>query len=225
MTKVLLVEDDPGVADLVIQELQALNFAVAHFKDGHLTWSQVLAENPDLIISDIMLPGKDGLTLVAEWRRVGCRVPILLLTAKNSVDDRVTGLEIGADDYLPKPFALTELTARVKALLRRFERQQPESHERVVGAIALNLHTREVTVNGETIALQNKEFDLLEFLMRFPGEIVSKRMIIEEVWHYNFNPGTNIVEVRIAALRQKIDKPYDTNLIETVRGVGYRFNV
>lgn len=220
---ILLVEDNEGVADLVRQGFAELGYQVTWLVDGTLLVAKVQQESIDLVILDVMLPGKDGFALVKDLRAAGTAVPVLFLTAKSDLEDRVRGLDMGGDDYLTKPFAFSELHARVKALLRRTQ-TAPPSNSLVVGPLNLNLHERVLTREGREIPLQNKEFELLRFLMQHAGEIVSKRMIIEEVWNYSFNPGTNIVEVRIAALRDKVDRPFETAVIRTVRGAGYMMN-
>lgn len=219
----LLVEDNPGVADLVRQGFDEFGYRLTWLEDGRELVTTLTRDTADLVILDVMLPGKSGFELVADLRAHGFKMPVLFLTAKNELEDRVRGLDLGADDYLTKPFAFTELHARIKALLRRTQPAAAPS-TLVVGPLTLNLHDRHVVREGTEIALQNKEFELLRFLMQHAGEIVSKRMIIEEVWNYTFNPGTNIVEVRIAALRDKVDRPFAKAMIKTVRGAGYRLN-
>lgn len=219
--RLLLVEDDEKVAGFVGKGLREAGFAVDHIADGDEAFEYGLDDCYDLIVLDLMLPGRDGLELMTLWRRNGVRTPILVLSARHTVDDRVRGLTRGGDDYLTKPFAFAELLARVRALLRRSGESQGEPSIVSVTGLQLNLHTREVIRGERVIPLQNKEFELLAYLMRNAGMIVSKTMIIEHVWSYNFDPLTNIVEARISKLREKIDRPFDEKLIHTVRGAGY----
>jgi two-component system OmpR family response regulator len=167
-----------------------------------------------------MLPKRDGLSLIEKMRKEKIRTPVIILSAKGSVDDRVKGLQTGSDDYLPKPFAFSELLARVQALIRRAS-GLAEPTRLTVGDLSMDLLTREVTRGGRKLELQPLEFSLLEYLMRNKGRIVSKTMIMEHVWDYNFDPQTNVVEVRISRLRDKIDRGFDRKLLHTVRGVGY----
>lgn len=219
--RLLVVEDDSKVADFVCKGLKEAGYAVDHVADGSDAFHYGLNTFYDLIILDIMLPGRDGLSLMSDWRSRKISTPVLLLSARHSVDDRVRGLHQGADDYLTKPFAFAELLARVQALLRRSGETGSEPSALSVGDLSLNLHNREATRQGQVIPLQNKEFELLEYLMRSKGMVVSKTMIIEHVWNYNFDPMTNIVEARISKLREKIDKPFEKKLIHTIRGAGY----
>ncbi|CAM2010697.1 response regulator transcription factor [Acanthopleuribacter pedis] len=220
----LLVEDNEGVADLVQRGFDDLGYRLTWLEDGRELIATLRRDPADLVILDVMLPGKNGFELLEDMRTHELAVPVLFLSAKTELEDRVRGLDLGADDYLTKPFAFTELHARVKALLRRSQSNSRPASTLVVGPLTLDLHERRAMREGQEIALQNKEFELLRFLMQHAGEIVSKRMIIEEVWNYTFNPGTNIVEVRIAALRDKVDRPFAKSMIKTVRGAGYRLN-
>jgi len=179
-----------------------------------------LTEPYDAAIIDIMLPRLDGLSLIEMMRKEKVNTPVIILSAKGSVDDRVKGLQIGGDDYLTKPFAFSELLARVQALIRRAGGQS-EPMRLTVGDLSMNLVTREVTREGRQIELQPIEFSLLEYLMRNAGRVVSKTMIMEHVWDYNFDPQTNVVEARICRLRDKIDREFTRKLIHTIRGVGY----
>ena len=178
------------------------------------------AENYDAAVVDIMLPRMDGLSMIRQMRDKKIKTPVIILSAKRSVDDRVTGLQSGGDDYLVKPFAFSELLARVQALIRRSS-NMPEAHRLVVGDLNLDLLTREVKRGEEPIELQPREFSLLEYLMRNAGRVVSKTMILEQVWDYSFDPQTNVVDVLVCRLRNKIDKDFDDKLIHTMRGVGY----
>ncbi len=218
--RVLLVEDDLKIASFIIKGLKEAGFAVDHACDGEEGLHLALTEPYDSAIIDIMLPKIDGLTLIEEVRRQKKNTPILILSAKRSVDDRVKGLQTGGDDYLTKPFAFSELLARVRALIRRASgATEPTSLS--YGDLSLNLLSRTVFRKDEKIDLQPLEFSLLEYLMRNAGNIVTKTMIMEHVWDYNFDPQSNVVEVRICKLREKIDKDFSTNLIYTIRGVGY----
>jgi len=218
--KVLLVEDDLVIAAFVTKGLKEAGFNVHHTPDGRDGFNAAVTENHDIAIIDIMLPGMDGLSIVENMRKRDINTPVIILSAKRSVEDRVKGLQTGSDDYLTKPFSFTELLARVQALIRRTTGAS-ESVTLQVEDLSMNLITREVTRAGKKIALQNREFSLLEYLLRNTGRVVSKTMIMEHVWHYNFDPQTNVVEVRICKLRDKIDKGYEPKLIHTIRGVGY----
>ncbi len=218
--RILLIEDDLKIVSFVIKGLKAAGFAVDHADNGEDGLELALAEPYDAAIIDLMLPRLDGLTVIERLRRKKSSLPILILSAKRSVDDRVKGLQSGSDDYLTKPFAFTELLARVQALIRRSS-GQTEPTQLTVGDLCLNLLTREVTRGDRSIGLQPLEFSLLEYLMRNAGRVVSKTMIMEHVWDYNFDPQTNVAEVRICRLRDKIDKGFTQKLIHTIRGVGY----
>jgi two-component system OmpR family response regulator len=218
--RILLIEDDQKIASFIIKGLKAEGFAVDHAVDGQDGLHLALTEPYDTAIIDIMLPKLDGLTLIEQMRREKIKTPVIILSARGSVDDRVKGLQIGGDDYLTKPFAFSELLARVQALIRRSSDQsQPTTLE--VGDIMMDLIAREVVRAGEKIDLQPLEFSLLEYLMRNAGRVVSKTMIMEHVWDYYFDPQTNVVESRIYKLREKIDKSFSKKMIHTVRGVGY----
>ena len=218
--RILLVEDDEKVASVVARGLREEGFAVNLAADGEEGLRRALTETYDTAIVDIMLPKLDGLRLIEELRREDVNIPILILSAKRSVDDRVRGLQRGGDDYLTKPFAFSELLARVQALIRRTT-SVSEPNSLVVGDLSINLMTREVRRGGKAIALQPKEYALLEYLARNAGKVVSRTMIMEHVWDYNFDPMTNVVEARICKLRDKIDNDFDTKLLHTVWGAGY----
>lgn len=218
--RILLVEDDEVVASFVIKGLKEAGYAVDCAGNGEDGLHLALTESYDAAIVDLMLPGLDGCSLIAELRRQGNNTPIIILSARRSVTDRVQGLQIGSDDYLTKPFAFSELLARVQALMRRAG-NVPETTRLTVGDLTMDLLAREVTRAGRRIDLQPKEFALLEYLMRNAGRVVSKTMIMEHVWDYNFDPLTNVVEVRISRLREKIDGDSEKKLIHTVRGAGY----
>jgi two-component system OmpR family response regulator len=218
--RVLLVEDDLTIAFFISKGLKEAGYAVDHEVDGQEGLHLALSAPYDAAIIDIMLPSLDGLTLIETMRRRKINTPVLILSAKRSVDDRVKGLQRGGDDYLTKPFSFSELLARVQALLRRAS-SPSESTRLVVGDLTMNLLTREVIRGDQRIELQLREFSLLEYLMRNPGRVISKTMILEHVWNYSFDPQTNVVDVLISRLRSKVDKGFETKLIHTVRGVGY----
>ena len=218
--RILLVEDDLKIASFIIKGLKAAGFAVDHATDGEEGLHMALSEPYDTAIIDIMLPKRDGLSLIERMRQEKVNTPVMILSAKGSIDDRVKGLQTGSDDYLTKPFAFTELLARVQALIRRASGAS-EPTRLVVGDCSMDLITREVTRGSKRIELQPLEFSLLEYLMRNAGRVVSKTMIMEHVWDYHFDPQTNVVEARISRLRDKMDKGFPTKLIHTIRGVGY----
>ena len=218
--RVLLIEDDRGISSFVVKGLKEAGFAADHAGDGEDGLHLALTEPYDVIIVDLMLPKVDGLTLITRLREQKPNVPVMILSAKRSVDDRVRGLQTGSDDYLTKPFAFSELLARINALIRRAT-GTPSPTRLEVGDLALDLLSREVSRSGQKIDLQPREFALLEYLMRNAGRVVSKTMIMEHVWDLNFDPETNIVEARISRLRDKIDRNYENKLIHTVRGAGY----
>lgn len=216
--RLLVVEDDPKIASFVVRGLKQAGYAVDHAEEGDTGLALGESTTYDAAIVDVMLPRLDGLSLVRRLRAKGSQLPVLFLSARNSVEDRVKGLQSGGDDYLTKPFAFSELLARVQALIRRAT-QAPETTRLSAGDISLDLVTREVTRAGEPVALQPREFTLLAYLLRHVGRPVSKTMILEHVWDYNFDPQTNVVDVVISRLRNKIDP--DHTRLETVRGVGY----
>jgi two-component system OmpR family response regulator len=216
----LIIEDDRAIADFVARGLREAGFAVDVATDGEEGLAAALDHKPDVAIVDLMLPRRDGLSVIDELRRRGRSTPVLILSARRSVDDRVRGLQAGGDDYLTKPFAFAELLARVQALVRRASRS-PEPTTLTVDDLSLDLLTRKVTRAGVSIDLRPREFALLEYLMRNAGKVVSKTMILSHVWEYNFDPQTNIVDVLVSRLRDKIDRPFERKLVQTVRGVGY----
>lgn len=217
---VLIIEDDRAIGDFIARGLREAGFAVDVATNGNDGLDAALTEEPDVAIVDLMLPGRDGLSIIDELRKQGRTTPVLILSARRSVDDRVRGLQAGGDDYLTKPFAFAELLARVQALVRRSTRV-PESTTLTVADLSLDLLSRKVTRAGQTIELRPREFALLEYLMRNAGKVVSKTMILSHVWEYNFDPQTNIVDVLVSRLRDKIDRPFERKLLQTVRGVGY----
>ncbi len=218
--RVLVVEDDAKIASFIVQGFKQAGFAVDHADDGEAGLALAESTGYDAAVVDIMLPRLDGLSLVRRLRAARRPIPVLFLSAKGSVDDRVRGLEIGGDDYLTKPFSFSELLARVQALIRRASRS-PESSRLTAGDVTLDLVSREVTRAGAPVALQPREFALLAFLLRHAGRPVSKTMILENVWDYSFDPQTNVVDVVVSRLRAKLDPGHER--LETVRGVGYIF--
>ena len=218
--RLLLIEDDQKIASFVIKGFKAAGFAVDHAADGDAGLDMGLGESYDAIIVDLMLPKRDGLAVIEHLRREKITTPVIILSAKDSVDDRVKGLQTGSDDYLPKPFAFAELLARVQALMRRAA-GTTDPQRLKVGDLTLDLITREVWRGARRVDLQPLEYSLLAYLMRNAGRVVSKTMIMEQVWQYNFDPQTNVVEARICRLRDKIDKDCPQKMIHTVRGVGY----
>ncbi len=218
--RALLVEDDATIAEFVFRGLREAGVVVDHAADGEAGLTAATTQPYDVAIVDLMLPKRDGLSLIEELRRRGITTPVLILSARRSVDDRVRGLQTGGDDYLTKPFAFAELLARVQALIRRATRT-PEPTTLTVEDVTLDLLTRRVTRAGKPIDLRPREFTLLEYLMRNQGKVVSKTMILSHVWEYNFDPQTNIVDVLVSRLREKIDRPFEKKLLHTVRGVGY----
>jgi len=220
MMRLLLVEDDSKIASFIMKGMKEAGYVVDHAADGNEGLALALTEPYDTAIIDIMLPKLDGLSLIAEIRRNKVATPVIILSVKGSVEDRVKGLQTGSDDYLTKPFAFSELLARVQALIRRAS-GATEPTRITLGNLSINLLTREVTRGSKKMDLQPMEFSLLEYLMRNAGRVVSKTMIMEHVWDYNFDPETNIVEARICRLRDKIDRDFPEKLINTVRGVGY----
>lgn len=218
--RLLLIEDDFKIASFVSKGLKEAGFVVEHASDGNMGLRLARDSSYDAAVIDIMLPGLDGLAIIDELRRRRIKLPVIILSAKRSVDERVAGLQAGGDDYLTKPFAFSELLARIQALLRRAS-DSPEPTGITVGDLSMDLLARVVTRAGRKIALQPREFSLLEYLVRNAGRVVSKTMIMEHVWDYNFDPQTNVVESRVSRLRDKIDKGFDRPLIHTVRGMGY----
>ena len=219
--RVLLFEDESRIADVVDQGLREQGYAVdvASTGDEALAWTE--AAEFDLIILDVMLPVRDGIEVCLTLRQRGVRTPVLMLTAKDTVEDRVRGLDSGAEDYLVKPFAFSELRARVDALLRRRAGPAAEATVLKVADVEMDLLARRLTRAGRVIELQPREFKLLEVLLRNAGRVVTRTMLLEQVWDYHFDPQTNVIDVHVSRLRRKVDQGFDTPLIETARGVGY----
>jgi two-component system OmpR family response regulator len=218
--RVLVIEDDKKIASFVVNGLKQNGFAVDHAADGEngLALAQVVTY--DAAVLDIMLPKLDGLSLLRQLRQRKILTPVLILSAKASVDDRVKGLQAGGDDYLTKPFAFSELLARVQALVRRAT-QTAEPIKLSAGDLSMDLLTREITRGGQKINLQSREFALLELLLRHAGHAITKTLILEHLWDYSFDPQTNVVDVLVHRLRAKMDKDFPVKLIQTIRGVGY----
>lgn len=216
--RILLVEDENNVAAFIKKGLEEEFYTVDAAENGSEGLSMATANDYDLILLDIMLPGMNGIDLCKELRRRGMKVPILMLTAKDSVSSRVEGLESGADDYLTKPFAFSELLARIKALLRRASESVRELY---LEDLRMDLLSRRVYRGGKEIVLTPKEFSLLEYLLRRKGRVLSRTQMIENIWGYNFDPNSNVVDVHIKYLREKIDTGFEKKLIHTVRGAGY----
>ena len=221
--RILVVEDDRETATYIANGLTEEGHSVDSFADGREGLLQAMTEDYDVAIVDRMLPGLDGLSLVRTLRSAGRQVPVIFLTSLGGVDDRVTGLEVGGDEYVPKPFAFSELLARINALARRPPLRGEET-VLMVGDLQLDLVRRTVVRRGERIELQPREFRLLEVLMRNKGRVLTRTMLLERVWDFHFDPKTSVVETHISRLRAKIDKPFDTELIETIRGTGYRIH-
>ena len=222
--RVLVAEDDQVIADFVSQGLREAGYAVDVAATGPEALKKALEGGHDAAVMDVMLPGLDGLAVIEQLRAKRQQMPVLILSARHTVDDRVKGLQAGGDDYLTKPFAFAELLARLQALLRR-SAGTTEPTRLVVGDLTLDLLSRKVERGGKTIDLRPREFALLEYLMRHPGRVLSKTMILSHVWGYSFDPGTNVVDVLVSRLRDQIDEGFDTRMIHTVRGAGYVLKV
>jgi len=218
--RILVVEDDPTIADFVAKGLRENGFAVDVAGDGEQGLDAARTAAYDAAIVDVMLPRRDGLALIDALRGRGIRTPVLILSARRSVDDRVRGLQAGGDDYLTKPFAFAELLARVQALIRRATGAS-EPTRLAYADLSMDLLSRKVTRGGQPIDLRPREFALLEYLLRNPGKVLSKTMLLSHVWGYNFDPNTNVVDVLVSRLRDRIDRPFAHKLLHTVRGVGY----
>ena len=218
--RLLVIEDDREAAAYLVKGLSESGHVVDHAADGDLGLEMALAGSHDALIVDRMLPGRDGLSVIAALRAEGVAAPVLILSALGEVDDRVEGLKKGGDDYLVKPYAFSELLARLEALVRR---TRPEQQQAVfkIADLELDRLKRKVIRGGRPILLQPREFRLLEYLMSHAGQVVTRTMLLENVWDYHFDPQTNVIDVHISRLRGKIDKDFDTPLLHTVRGAGY----
>jgi two-component system OmpR family response regulator len=218
--RILVVEDDSKIASFIVNGLKQNGYAVDHAADGEEGLSLARTVTYDAAVLDLMLPKLDGLSLLRRLREEKVLTPVLILSARASVDDRVKGLQSGGDDYLTKPFAFSELLARIQALIRRAN-QTAEPTRLAAGDLSMDLLSREVKRGEQGIELQAREFSLLQLLLRHPGRAVTKAMILEHVWDYSFDPQTNVVDVLVHRLRSKVDKEHEVKLIQTIRGVGY----
>ncbi len=218
--RLLLIEDDMKIAAFIIKGMKEAGFRIDHAADGETGLAMASSGDFDGAIIDLMLPKLDGLSIIESLRERRIALPVIILSARRSIDDRVKGLQLGGDDYLTKPFAFSELLARVQSLLRRVN-GTVEATSLTLDDLSIDLLARTVNRSGKKIDLQPKEFSLLEYLMRNAGRVVSKTMIMERVWDYSFDPQTNVVEARVCRLRDKIDKGFEKQLIHTVRGLGY----
>ncbi len=222
--RILLIEDDQGLAKFIAKGLSEQGFIVETMHNGEDGLHFLLVERFDAVILDIMLPGIDGFKIIEEARKQGCDVPILVLSARGELEDRVKGLQLGSDDYMVKPFSIIELQTRVHALIRRSTKSAETTNLQIADLI-LDLLKHEVRRGESLIELQPREFKLLEFMLRNQGRVVTKTMILENIWNYEFDPQTNVVDVLVSRLRKKIDKDYSLKLIHTIRGVGYALKI
>lgn len=222
--KILVVEDDDATADYLAKGLGEAGYSVEQCRDGRDGLFLASEGIFDLIVADRMLPGLDGMAMVSAIRAAGIATPVLMLTALAGVDDRVDGLRAGADDYLCKPFSFAELSARIEALVRRADRAaaEPNRTRLQVGDLDIDLLARAVSRGGRAIPLGAREFSLLEFLARHAGQVVTRTMMLEKIWNYHFDPGSNVVDVHIGRLRRKLEDGFATPILHTVRGAGYR---
>ncbi len=221
--RILVIEDNPKMAQAIQKGLQANGYAVDVSHSGFEGEEKAVLEPYDLIILDLMLPDRDGVDVCRNLRRRCVETPVIMLTALSGTDDKVAGLDAGADDYLTKPFEFEELLARVRAMLRRGEASEGRVLE--CDDLKLDLYTRMATRGEQEFELSNKEFGLLEYLMRNPNRVLSRTQITEKVWDMNYEPGSNVIDVYISSLRKKIDRGYERELIHTIKGAGYRFGI
>ncbi|MGI8890063.1 MAG: response regulator [Chthoniobacterales bacterium] len=217
--RALVVEDEKKLGSFLRKGLAQENLVVDLVHSGDVALEKILTQSYDIIVLDIMLPGRDGLSILREMRQRHINTPVLLLSARGNVNERVEGLNLGADDYLPKPFSITEVVARVRALLRRASGEHATVMQ--VADLSLNVVTREATRGGSKVELTNREFALLEYLMAQAGRVITKTSLCEHVWEHHFDTGTNVVEVCMQRLRRKIDDGHPEKLLQTVRGTGY----
>ena len=222
--RLLLIEDDASVADFIARGFREGGHTIDHADNGKDGLFLATTETYDELIVERMLPGVDGLSITRTLRASDNNTPVLILSALGQVDDRVKGLQAGGDDYLVKPFAFSELVARIEALARRSTGKTETETTLSIADLHMDLLSREVTRNGQSIALQPRDFQLLEYLMRHQGKVVTRTMLLENVWDYHFDPQTNVIDVHISRLRAKIDKGFDQPLIHTVRGAGYKID-
>ena len=218
--RMLVVEDDVKIASFVVKGLREAGFAVDHAANGEDGLHLALTISYDAAVIDIMLPDRNGLSLIREIRGQGVSTPVIILSARRSVNDRVKGLQTGSDDYLTKPFSFSELLARVQALIRRSSGTTDPTHLQV-GDLSMDLIRRDVIRAGKKIELQPREFALLEYMMSGAGRVITRTMIMEHVWNYDFDPQTNVVDVLVCRLREKVDRDFSKKMIHTIRGVGY----
>ena len=218
--RILLIEDDSGVADYIVKGLKQSAYTVDYAADGQKGLELASNESYDVMVIDRMLPHVDGLTIIQTLRAAENKVPVLILSALGEVDDRVKGLKAGGDDYLVKPFAFAELLARIEAILRRQQASTTQTKLKVAD-LEMDLLAHKVMRNGEKFNLQPREYKLLEYLMKHAGQVVTRTMLLENVWEYHFDPQTNVIDVQISRLRNKIDKQFNLPLLHTIRGVGY----
>jgi two-component system OmpR family response regulator len=221
--KILVIEDDATLSNFIVKGLNEAGYVVDHCKDGKEALYQAISESYDMIVLDRMLPNIDGLTILRTLRASSNNTPVLILSALDEVDQRVEGLSAGADDYLTKPFAFKELLARVEVILRRPTIQTSDISTLTVANLSIDLRKQKVRLEDKEIPFQPREFKLLEYLMRHEGQLVSRTMLLENVWDYHFDPQTNVVDVHISRLRQKLDINHTKSFIRTVRGAGYVF--
>jgi len=222
--RILLIEDDSSVADFIVRGFREGGHTIDHADNGKDGLFLATTEDYDALIVDRMLPKVDGLSIIRTLRASDDHTPALILSALGQVDDRVKGLQAGGDDYLTKPFAFSELEARLDALARRAQGKATTETVLSVGDLEMDLLAREVRRGGQTITLQPRDFQLLEYLMRHAGQVVTRTMLLENVWDYHFDPQTNVIDVHISRLRAKVDKGFDSQLIQTIRGAGYKID-
>ena len=220
--RVLVVEDDETNANYIINGLKEAGHNPDRAVDGMEGLYMATEQKYDVLVVDRMLPKLDGLTIVQTLRSANNKTPVLVLSSMSKVEERIKGLKAGGDDYLTKPFAFSELLARIEALARRNTNTQSEQTSLKVGDLEMNLINRSVTRGGKEIDLQNREFALLEFMLRRPGQVITRTMLLEGVWDFHFNPQTNLIDAQISKIRQKVDKGFDKPMIQTIRGVGYK---
>ncbi|MDA3850765.1 MAG: response regulator transcription factor [Spirochaetaceae bacterium] len=223
--KLLLIEDDEGIGDFIRKGFQQEGHQLDWIKRGDDGLAHARNKKYQCLILDIMLPGLDGISVLKELRHSNCNTPVIILSARQSVDDRIVGLKAGGDDYLVKPFAFSELLVRVEVLVRRMDRGTPQNNILNCADLTLDLLTRRVSRMDKEIEMQPREFALLELLLRNQGNVLTKTLILEKIWHWNFDPQTNVVDVLVSRLRSRIDKEYEEKLIHTVRGAGYVLKV
>ena len=218
--KILIIEDDLDAASYLVKAFREAGHTTEHASDGESGLFMASENTYDVLIVDRMLPKRDGLSVISELRKRGVNTPVLILSALGQVDDRVTGLRAGGDDYLPKPYSFTELLARVEVLGRRRGSPEPDLVYRV-GDLELDRLSHNVRRSGKEILLQPREYRLLEYLMKYAGQVVTRTMLLENVWDYHFDPQTNVIDVHVSRLRSKIEKDFERPLLRTVRGAGY----